>query len=149
MIIIEFELMFHLLLIKLVTTIFLLYFFILFRHIICTTTAMPDTLREFYLIRRPLILCGTYFQSFLTRYSTKRLISFFRTTERLTLLHFLPFLRHGTFIRFSPGIKIFFSLLRRFWNAGNSTFVLSIISDAVFNQTPDLLFRHQQCTINH
>ena len=38
MIIIEFELTFHLLLIT--TTIFLLYFFILFRQVICTTTAI-------------------------------------------------------------------------------------------------------------
>ena len=35
--------------------------------------------------------CSTFNQSFLTRYSNERLILFFRTTEGLTLLHFLSF----------------------------------------------------------
>ena len=134
MIIIEFELTFHLLLIKSQ------------QSSCCTFSFFLDTLCV--LLRQ---LNARHFTWFLSHSLTTDLWSllwdvllyyefFCQTTEGLTLLHFLPFLWHSTFVLLLPGIKcsfLFFSFLQRVWNARNSTIILSIISDAVFDQLSD------------
>ena len=72
---------------------------------------MPDTSRDFYLNRRPLIYVGRIFQSFLTRYSTGRLILFVLSYYEMTgnILLSFSFVVHWSYFWF--WVRIF----NHFW----------------------------------
>ena len=120
---------------------------------------MPDTSRDFYLNRQPLILCGTYctfvlwddreysffviiFQSFLTRYSNERLILFLISLVFALSDYYLRFdcrgRQYSTECLILTGTKdrgIYYSPPFSF--LFYSTVVISVISDSVFDRASD------------